>query len=112
MIPGPLCALQRAELPESRVARGGPWCRRVQVLQQVLPTLRLATSVRGAQLGCPSVSFVGRLRALAVGPAVPAHGIGGGPSPPNAHIVPDLTEYPSGGGGADGPLASAQRQLV
>ncbi len=49
MIPGLLGALQRAELPEWRVARGRPWCRRVEVLQQVLPNSWLTSSVRGSQ---------------------------------------------------------------
>ncbi len=49
MIPGPLCVLQRAELPERRVARGGPWCRRVEVLQQVLPSPRLSLTLRGSR---------------------------------------------------------------
>ncbi len=49
MIPDPLGVLQRAELPERRVARGGLWCRRVEVLQQVLPTLRLTKSLRRAR---------------------------------------------------------------
>ncbi len=49
MIPGLLCALQRAELPEHRVARGRPWCRRVEVLQQVLPNSWLTSSGRGSQ---------------------------------------------------------------
>ncbi len=84
MIPGPLCALQRAELPEHRVARGGPWCRRVEVLQQVLPSPRLTKSLRGSQFGCSPLSFVGgrRPRALAVGLALPTFGIGGGTHSP------------------------------
>ncbi len=49
MIPGLLCALQRAELPECRVARGRSWCRRVEVLQQVLPNSWLTSSVCGSQ---------------------------------------------------------------
>ncbi len=58
MIPGPLCALQRAELPERRVARGGPWCRRVEVLQQVLPSPRLSKTLRGSRFeSSPSSAF-------------------------------------------------------
>ncbi len=54
MIPGRLCALQRAELPERRVARGRSWCRRVEVLQQVLPSPRL----RGSRFeSSPSSAF-------------------------------------------------------
>ncbi len=54
MIPGRLCALQRAELPERRVARGLAWCRRVVVLQQVHPSPR----PRGSRLeSSPSSAF-------------------------------------------------------